>query len=456
MSENILYKEFKSTLGAQSQNKKLHQTLNKSLENYHQKYLNGINQFENISSFKEKLQIIRSKSILQMEKYLLQFEGNFKKNGGELFWADDANDVFNLIQHIIGDNIKSVVKSKSMATEEIDFNAFLENQNIKVTETDLGEYIVQLRGEKPSHITAPALHLSKDDITLLFHEKFESSPDASAEEITAFVRKLLRREFTEAELGVSGANFLVADSGSICITENEGNASLTTAWPNIHIVLAGIEKIIPSFTDLGYLWPVLSSHATGQKISVYNHMISGPRQEEEGDGPEKMYVILLNNGRDNLLINKELRQSLHCIKCGACSNICPVYKIISGHSYNSVYNGPIGSVTTPHLRTDANFFHLSFASSLCGKCTEICPVNIPIDDLLLYNRSLAVEKEKMPKSEIRAIKLLSRILKSRKRMNMGSSSIRSLAFKIVFRKKWGVLRAYPDFPKTNFNKSRKK
>lgn len=452
MSDHTLYKEFKNSTKLQSSNVKLHNTMNKSLANYQAKYNKGIEQFENINAFKEKLQFIRKKSVLNLEKILLQFEANFNKNRGEVFWADNQSEVFQIIKHILGENKGNIVKSKSMATEEIDLNEFLEKNEIKVTETDLGEYIVQLRNEKPSHITAPALHLSKEEIALLFHEKFELKPEANAEEITAFVRQLLRKEFIDAEIGISGANFLLADSGSIALTENEGNASLVTSWPKIHIAIAGIDKVISTYSDLSIIWPMLSSHATGQKISVYNHLISGPRQEEEGDGPDKMYVILINNGRDNLLKNKELHQALQCIKCGACSNTCPVYKILSGHSYNSVYNGPIGSVITPHLKSDENFYHLSFASSLCGKCSEICPVKIPLDDLLLYNRSLAVKNEKIPKFEIRAIKLLSRILKSRKRMNMGSSGIRSLAFKMVFQKKWSALRAYPKFPKKNFNK----
>jgi len=457
LSSYSLYNEFKTKTKLQSENRKLHSTLNKSLNNYQTKYSSGVAQFSNLDAFREKLKFIRTKAVLNLEKNLLQFETNFIKNGGELFWADTAEDVYQIIQHLLTDKTNIVsVKSKSMATEEIDLNLFLENNDIQVTETDLGEYIVQLRDEKPSHITAPALHLSKEEIALLFHENFNLKPDANAEEITEYVREILRKKFTSAELGISGANFLIADSGSIALTENEGNASLVTSWPKFHIAIAGIDKVISNYADLSIIWPMLSSHATGQKISVYNHIISGPQQEEEGDGPEKMFVILLNNGRDNLLKDKELRQSLHCIKCGACSNTCPVYKILSGHSYGSVYNGPIGSITTPHLKENENHFHLSFASSLCAKCSEICPVKIPLDELLLYNRALAVKNEKIPKSEIRSIKLLTRILKSRKRMNMGSAGIRKLVFKIVFRKKWGVYRANPDFPKQSFNKIKRK
>lgn len=456
MKKNIQYKEFKILTSKQSQNKQLHTTLNKSLNTYYEKYLNGIKQFGNLNAFREKLKYIKSSAIINLDKYILQFEKNFQKNGGVVFWADTEFDVYQIIKHILKDNKVKAIKSKSMATEEIDLNNFLESNGIIVTETDLGEYIVQLRNEKPSHITAPALHLSKEEIALLFHKKFNMKFEANAEEIVAFVRDLLRKKFTSSDLGISGANFLLADSGSIALTENEGNASLVTSWPKIHIVIAGIDKIIPSYKDLSIFWPVLSSHATGQKISVYNHIISGPRQEKEKDGPEKMYVILLNNGRDNLLKDKKLRESLNCIKCGACSNICPVYKIISGHSYGSVYNGPIGSIITPHLKESENYYHLSFACTLCGKCTEICPVKIPLDELLLYNRELAVKNEKISKAEVRAIKLLYHFLKSRKRMNMGSAGVRNLAFKIVFRKKWGAYRANPKFAKESFNKKMKR
>jgi L-lactate dehydrogenase complex protein LldF len=277
-----------------------------------------------------------------------------------------------------------------MVTEEIHLNEFLEENNIESVETDLGEYIQQLDGEPPYHIVTPAMHKSKEDVAKLFAEKLGTDPKLTPEQLTLVAREKLRKKYVQAEIGITGANFLVAESGAVAITENEGNARLSCAWPKTHIVIAGIEKIIPSLNDLALFWPLLATFGTGQQVTVYNTIVMGPKQENESDGPEKMYVILLDNGRTELLSNPKTRESLYCIRCGACLNACPVYKNIGGHAYGTTYSGPIGAVITPHLRKMDDWKHLSYASSLCGNCTEVCAVKINLHELLLETRNEAV------------------------------------------------------------------
>ena len=257
---------------------------------------------------------------------------------------------------------------------------------IRVWETDLGEFIVQLRNEAPYHIVTPAMHLNRTQIRELFREKLgEDIADADPQKLVALARRKLREAFFAAEMGISGANFLVADVGAVAISTNEGNGRLSTSLPRIHVAVTGIEKVIPRLEDLGTLWPVLATSGTGQPITTYSTLAGGPKRADEADGPEEFHVVLLDNGRSGLLANAEEREVLHCIRCGACLNICPVYRNIGGHTYNTTYPGPIGSVLTPHLR-GSEFQHLSYASSLCGACTSVCPVNINLHHHLLHNR----------------------------------------------------------------------
>lgn len=278
-----------------------------------------------------------------------------------------------------------------MTTEEIDFNEHIEKIGVETLETDLGEYIVQLAGEKPYHILTPAMHKSRHDIAALFHEKFDTPEGSDPQYLTAYVRKKLRQKFRSADVGVTGANFLLADVGGVGLTENEGNGLMSVSFPKVHIVIAGIEKVIPSMKDLGLIWPLLATRGTGQQISVYNSIITGPRKEGETDGPEKMYVLLLDNGRTNLFQSDESYEALKCIRCGACLNVCPIYKNIGGYTYNATYSGPIGSVITPFFKAKKEYNHLSYACSVCGRCTDFCPVKISLHKLLLINRHNAVE-----------------------------------------------------------------
>ena len=364
--------------------------INFNISKYNAVVPQGKKQFSDLEAVRKKAKTLKWKAIESLDTQLEEFERNFMKRGGRVIWADTADDALKAIGEICSrHDCKTVVKSKSMATEEIHLNEFLEKNGIESVETDLGEYIQQLDDEPPYHIVTPAMHKSKEDVARLFTDKLGTRPGMSPEELTMVARNNLRGKYISAEVGVTGANFIISDTGSIAITENEGNGRLSCAWPKVHIVVAGIEKVIPSLEDLALFWPLLSTFGTGQKVTVYNTIISGPRQPSETDGPEEMYVILLDNGRTNILADPKQRESLYCIRCGACLNACPVYKNIGGHAYGTTYSGPIGSVITPHMKDLDEWKHLSFASSLCGNCTEVCAVKINLHELLLDNRHQA-------------------------------------------------------------------
>jgi len=286
-------------------------------------------------------------------------------------------------------------------------------------------------------------------VARLFAEKLHTDINLSPEQLTLVAREKLRKKYVEAEIGVTGANFIIADSGSIALTENEGNGRLSCAWPKTHIVVAGIEKVIPSLNDLSLFWPLLATFGTGQKITVYNSIISGPRKADETDGPEEMYVILLDNGRTNLMQPKT-RESLYCIRCGACLNACPVYKNIGGHSYGTTYSGPIGSVITPHLREMGDWKHLSYASSLCGNCTEVCAVKINLHELLLENRYESVANGNSSLAERVAWKVWRQASLHRSMMNMGNGKLKNWLINRMF-KGWTTYRSDLDFPDKTFN-----
>jgi L-lactate dehydrogenase complex protein LldF len=330
---------------------------------------------------------IKYEGVNHLDRYLTEFEEKFTARGGKVFWAGDAAEAREYIVQLARERgVKSIVKSKAMTSEEIHLNDALEAAGYKVVESDLGEFIQQLKHEPPYHFVFPCMHLQRDEISALFQRELGSARTDSPEELTMIARRFLRRQYLEAEMGVSGGNFIVAETGMVSITENEGNARLTTALPRIHVALIGIEKIVPRLADLALLLPLLATAATGQHLTCYNSMYAGPRQPGEPDGPEEFHVVLLDNHRTRLLADPEQRDALHCIRCGACLNVCPIFKNIGGHAYGTTYQGPIGSVITPHFRGLQDWKHLSGASSLCGACTEACPVKIDIHHHLLHNR----------------------------------------------------------------------
>lgn len=452
MAQNLANK-FLEDSSAKSFDLRHREIITNNIDKYNTAFENGKLKFFDLENTKKKAKLIKWRTIENLDRYLADFETNFIANGGKVIWANDAEEARQEIWKIIErHNAKSIIKSKSMATEEIEVNSFLKNKGIDPIESDLGEYIIQLLDQKPYHFVTPAMHLSIEEIAQLFHEKFDTPLDATAEQLTMKARELLREKYGLADVGITGANFLVADTGSIAITENEGNARLTTTFPKVHIAIAGIEKVIPSITDLDLFWPLLASHGTGQHLTVYNTLLSGPRKENETDGPEEMYVILLDNGRTNVLEKKEQRQGLYCIRCGACLNVCPVYQNIGGHTYETTYQGPIGSLITPHLQGMKEFKHLSFASSLCGKCTEVCPVNIDIQKMLLLNRRDSVQENLAPVSEQRFWKGFIFALKKRKWMDLFGGKFKNFVMRNFFKKAWGDHRGLPNFPDKSFSK----
>lgn len=411
----------------------------------------GKQQFTDVNLAREKAKNIKWKAIETLDRQLELFETQITKKGARVIWAETADEALQEILKICKEKeCSSIVKSKSMVTEELHLNTFLEANGIESVETDLGEYIQQLDGEPPYHIVTPAMHKSKEDVAKVFADKLGTPSHLSPSQLTLIARQNLRKKYTEAQIGITGGNFIVADVGGIAVTENEGNARLSCAWPKTHIVIVGIEKVIPSITDLALFWPLLSTYGTGQKITVYNSIITGPRQVNENDGPQDMYVILLDNGRTNLLANEKTREALYCIRCGACLNACPVYKNVGGHTYNTTYSGPIGAVITPHLKEMDDWKHLSYASSLCGNCTEVCAVKINLHELLLENRHEAVEEGAVSFSEKMAWRFWKRAMLNRKMMNMGSGKIKSWVVN-TFVKSWKQHRSELQFPAKSFN-----
>lgn len=412
----------------------------------------GRSRYSNINLAKDRAAYIKRDVLKNLDTYLLQFEHNITQKGAEVLWASDAKEATDYIKKILkNSNCKLLVKSKSMTTEEIDFNEHAEEIGVESIETDLGEFIVQVAGEKPYHIVTPAMHKSKEDISELFNKLFDTPPNSTPEALTAWVRERLRKLFVSAEVGVLGANFLVSEIGAVSMTENEGNGLLSGSFPKVQIVIAGIEKIIPRFSDLDIFLPLLAAHGTGQQLTVYNSLYFGPKKADEVDGPDKMIVILLDNGRTNLYQKEFHYEALSCIRCGACLNGCPIYKNIGGYTYNTTYSGPIGSVITPHLKNFNDFKHLSFASSLCGKCGEVCPVRIPLPELLLENRRLYSDDEGGNVIQSLLFHGSKNILSKRKLMDLVPYNIKNMGLNIINTKAVGDKRKLPTISEKSFS-----
>jgi len=338
-------------------------------------------------AWRETAHRIKAWTIAHLDRLLVQFEEQVTARGGKVLWAEDAAQANAIILDIAqGKGVRTVVKAKSMATEEIGLNHALADAGIRSMETDLGEYIVQLAGQRPTHIIGPAMHMSAAEIGKLFAEKLGTAYTESPENLIAEARKRLRQDYLDAQLGISGVNFGVAETGTIVVVENEGNGGLSMAAPSVHVAVTGIEKLLPRMADVPVFLNLLARSGTGQALSTYTHFIQGP------ESPRELYVILLDNGRTRILADRASRQSLYCIRCGACLNVCPVYRRAGGWAYGWVYPGPIGAVTTPHLVPLELSGELPFASSLCGACQEACPVKIDIPHQLLHLRHEAVTR----------------------------------------------------------------
>src|SRR5881392_109715 len=370
----------------------LHSALRNLVVTFGKRREAAINSVEDWEGLRDEARAIKDETLIHLDRYLEEFADNAERAGACIHWARDGHEVASIIISLLQErNANRVVKSKSMATEEIHLNAALEAAGVNPVETDLGEWIIQLAHETPSHIDVPAIHKSKKQIAELFVEKLGIEPTDDVARLTSAARRILRQRFAEADAGISGVNFGVAETGTILILENEGNIRLTTSLPKIHIAVMGIEKVIPHFADLDVFLKLLPRSGTGQQLTAYQSLITGTKKRPEDEGPEELHIILMDNGRSRMLAHPLARQSLACIRCGACLSACPVYQQIGGHAYGSVYPGPIGAVIIPQLFGLAKASQLPYASSLCGACREVCPVKIDIPELLLYLRAEITE-----------------------------------------------------------------
>ncbi len=347
----------------------------------------GMATLDRPEALRERAHAVKRETMARLDEMLSLLEARVTEQGGQVHWARSAEEANRMIVHLAETHhVRSVVKGKSMATEEIGVNDALSRSGIDVFETDLGEFIIQLAGEPPSHIAAPAIHKTRRQVSALFTRHFGAEPTDSIPEMTRFARRVLRERFLAADMGITGVNFAVASTGTIVLFENEGNIRLTTSLPRLHVAVMGIEKVIPTLEDLDVFLRLLGRSATGQKLPSYVSLLNGPRGPGERDGPEAFHLVILDNGRTRILEDPELRETLYCIKCSACLSFCPVYLQIGGHAYGWAYSGPIGSVLTPQLVDRKQARDLPYACTLCGACAEVCPVKIDLPRLMIALR----------------------------------------------------------------------
>jgi len=379
---------------------KLQRALDRHTHHYIEARRQALDEMLDPDGVRDRARAIRAEALAHLDQYLEQLAANVEARGGHVHWAADSASARNYIVGLARDRgVRTIVKSKSMASEEIHLNHALEAQGMNVVETDLGEYIIQLAGETPSHIVAPVIHKTKEQVAELFVQKLGMPPTDDAQVITRTARARLRQAFLTADMGISGVNFGVAETGTVVTVTNEGNARLTTTTPRIHVAMMGIERLVPTVDDLLVMLQVLARSATGQRLSVYTTLVTGPARPGEPDGPDEFHLVLLDNGRSRIL-GSDYAEALLCIRCGACLNHCPVYQEIGGHAYGAVYSGPIGAVLTPLFEgINEETRYLPQASSLCGACKEACPVRIDIPRMLLRLRYDTVEQGKAPEVE---------------------------------------------------------
>jgi len=348
---------------------------------------------DELSNLRKQDRLIRNNALLKLPKLLKQLESQLIENGINVHWAENAQQANQITLDILNShNAKKVVKGKSMVSEEVGMNHFLEQHGVNVTESDLGEFIIQLAGEAPSHIVMPAVHKNRVQIAQLFHHHFPHIPyTEDVDKLTLSARQIMREHFEQADAGITGVNFMVAETGTLCLVENEGNGRMCTTVPPLHIAITGIEKVVEKLSDVPPLLSILARSATGQLITTYFNMITSPRKGDEKDGPEEIHLILLDNGRSQIRMDKELLATLRCIRCGACINHCPVYVQLGGHAYGTVYPGPIGTVLEPQRLGLDKIGTLTSACTLCGACAEVCPVHIPLPKLINRLRFEAIE-----------------------------------------------------------------
>lgn len=385
---------FKKNIAGALSNSQLRQNLRAAMDTLIEKRHAVFPDADEIEALRNQGAAIKRRALAQLPSLLETLEQNLVKNNIQVHWAETTDQANRIVLNIMqSHNATRLVKGKSMVSEEMHLNAFLETHGIESMETDLGEYIIQLDKEPPSHIIVPAIHKNKDQIAQTFHEKIPDAPyTEDVEELTDIARQTLRRKFINAEVGLSGVNFAVAETGTLCLVENEGNGRMCTTVPPVHIAVMGLEKVVEKLTDLPPLLRLLTGSATGQIITTYVNLISSPRKPEEKDGPREVHLIILDNGRTRILADPDLRETLLCIRCGTCLNHCPVYTRLGGHAYGFVYPGPIGKILTPQMEGLETAGILASASSLCNACEAVCPVKIPIPKLLRRIRNDTAQK----------------------------------------------------------------
>ncbi len=419
--------------------------MTKHLSDYEEEVAVAKEQFSNLELARKRAGHLKHLVLEHLEEHLKTFEQHFTNNGGRVIWAENASDARKAILALLQNNeAQTAVSSRSLLIEEIGLNDMLGKNGITTLDTGIGEHLLQIMNDQPYHATSPAMHMRVSDIAAALHEKFDFPEGATTKEIVSFVKKSLRKRLMQADVAITGADFLLADTGAVAISENEGHAMMAMASAKMHVVVVGIDKVLGSVYDLDLFWPLLSTFGNGQQLYAYNALLSAPKVRDERDGPEQMVVVLVDNGRSRLLGTIPQRRSLACIDCGACANACPVFRTIGGHAYGSVYKGPIGAVVTPFLTGRfEEYKHLSFASTLCGQCSEVCPVGIDLHHQLLMNRRLGVKRGYASRAERWAMWAYKVGMKKRKRLDRFSPKRKNKLFKRFFAKGWGERRERP-------------
>ena len=398
-------KQFNEAASTALQDEKIQSNLLGLYGGFHQARLDASAATPNWAELQERGRAIKAHTIANLDIYLRMAEENVRKAGGKVFFAKDSEEATRYVTELVqAKGVKTVVKSKSMVSEEMGLNEHLEEAGVESVETDLGEYIIQLAGEAPFHIIAPAIHKSREDVSDLFEDKLNSPRYTGINDLAQEARRQLREKFIAADMGITGANFIVAETGTLVLVTNEGNGRMCTSMPRIHVAITGMEKVVPSMEDMGIMLRLLIRSATGQRISSYVTAVTGPRLREDEDGPEEFHLVIVDNGRSRLLADPELREALYCLRCGACLNACPVYRKVGGHSYGWVYPGPIGAIVSPMLTNLSDAKDLPYASSLCGACKEACPVKINLPRMLLYLRRQLAEGDNYPQHRTSTIR----------------------------------------------------
>ncbi len=425
------------------------QKINYSTGCHEQNFAKGKVNYRNLDLEKQRAYTLRNKSLLNLEKLLVDFETHFTDNGGKVLWARNADDALTMVFDLIRkEKANTITRSNSTVLDEIELNGFLERNNIRVVETEVGRFILHLAKQKSYHPLSPSIHLSKEENNAILTENFKLKSDSSIKQMVNFVRHEVAVESQEVKICITGANFLISEAGGVVLTENEGNILKSTSTAKVHIVVAGIDKMIPTVDDLGVLLPLLSLHSNGQSMAACNSITFGPAKHD--NGPEQVYVILLDNNRSSLLSHEKQRQVMSCIQCGACVSVCPIYKNIGGYSYGTKHIGPVGTVMTPLMEGLEEYNHLNAACSLCGRCVEICPVKIPLDDLIIENRHLAITEKTGNSRYDTLLKTMIWHCKSRKKMD-GPLFFKKVEMKRLLAPLWGDNRPMPEFASKSFS-----